>query len=72
MIRYRGTCGTANPIIPISMIVSNQPKAVTSDYLGTDKLITGVVLAVITFWLFAQTTLNIAPAMSADLKSVTI
>ena len=54
------------------MIVSNQPKAVTSDYLGTDKLITGVVLAVITFWLFAQTTLNIAPAMSADLKSVTI
>jgi len=50
------------------MIVSNQPKVVTSDYLGTDKLITGVVLAVITFWLFAQTTLNIAPAMSADLK----
>ncbi|MBN8851079.1 MAG: hypothetical protein J0H07_04400 [Sphingobacteriales bacterium] len=28
----------------------------------------GIVLAVITFWLFAQTTLNIAPAMSADLK----
>lgn len=41
---------------------------VGTNYRGTDKLITGIVLAVITFWLFAQTTLNIAPAMSADLK----
>ena len=30
-------------------------------YRGTDKLIFGIVLAVITFWLFAQTTLNVAP-----------
>ncbi|CAL1519090.1 MFS transporter [Chitinophaga sp. MM2321] len=50
------------------MIASNQTKTVTSNYRGTDKLILGIVLAVITFWLFAQTTLNIAPAMSADLK----
>jgi MFS transporter, DHA2 family, multidrug resistance protein len=40
----------------------------TISYHGTDKLIIGIVLAVITFWLFAQTTLNIAPEMSADLK----
>ncbi len=45
-----------------------QTKAVTANYQGTDKLIIGIVLAVITFWLFAQTTLNIAPVMGADLK----
>lgn len=37
-------------------------------YHGTAKLIVGIVLAVITFWLFAQTTLNIAPAMRSDLR----
>jgi MFS transporter, DHA2 family, multidrug resistance protein len=46
----------------------NQKKDITANYGGTDKLILGIVLAVITFWLFAQTTLNIAPVMSADLK----
>ncbi|MGA9212416.1 MFS transporter [Kaistella sp.] len=50
------------------MISSNQTKTVASNYRGTDKLIVGIGLAVITFWLFAQTTLNIAPTMSADLK----
>ena len=46
----------------------DQPRAETSNYQGTDKLIFGIVLAVITFWLFAQTTLNIAPVMGADLQ----
>jgi DHA2 family multidrug resistance protein-like MFS transporter len=36
-------------------------------YRGTDKLILGIVLAVLNFWLFAQTTLNVAPAMREDL-----
>jgi len=39
-----------------------------SFYKGTDKLILGIVLAVITFWMFAQTTLNVAPAMREDLR----
>jgi DHA2 family multidrug resistance protein-like MFS transporter len=47
---------------------SHQTKADTALYQGTDKLVFGIVLAVITFWLFAQTTLNIAPEMAADLK----
>ncbi len=34
-----------------------------SSYRGNDRLILGIVLAVITFWLFAQTTLNVAPVM---------
>ena len=47
---------------------SHQTKTGTTAYQGTDKLILGIVLAVITFWLFAQTTLNIAPVMAKDLK----
>ena len=39
----------------------------TTPYQGDDKLLLGIVLGVITFWLFAQTTLNVAPAMRADL-----
>lgn len=37
-------------------------------YRGTDKLVFGIVLAVVTFWLFAQTTLNVAPTMRDDLR----
>src|ERR1051325_1770922 len=39
-----------------------------NSYRGSDKLILGIVLAVVTFWLFAQTTLNIASTMRADLR----
>ena len=35
--------------------------------VNTNRLITGIVLAVITFWLFAQTTLNVAPTMREEL-----
>ena len=34
---------------------------------GANRLIVGIVLAVITFWLFAQTTLNVAPTMREEL-----
>ena len=36
-------------------------------YKGNDRLILGSVLAILTFWLFAQTTINVMPAMRADL-----
>jgi DHA2 family multidrug resistance protein-like MFS transporter len=36
-------------------------------YQGNDKLLFGVILGVLTFWLFAQTTLNVAPDMQKDL-----
>lgn len=39
-----------------------------TSYRGSDKFILGIVLAVITFWLFAQTTLNIASTMRVDLR----
>jgi len=38
-----------------------------STYQGNDRLLYGIILGVITFWLFAQTTLNIAPDMQKDL-----
>jgi DHA2 family multidrug resistance protein-like MFS transporter len=40
-------------------------------YRGNDQLLFGIILAVLAFWLFAQTTLNIAPAMAADLNVAT-
>lgn len=41
-----------------------QPKLA---YKGNDRLLFGIIMGVIAFWLFAQTTLNIAPDMSRDL-----
>ncbi len=38
-----------------------------SNYRGNDRLLFGIILGVLAFWLFAQTTLNIAPKMAADL-----
>src|ERR1043165_6856949 len=40
-------------------------------YRGDDKLLFGIIFGVLAFWLFAQTTLNIAPAMAADLGVTT-
>lgn len=37
-------------------------------FKGNDSALLGIVLAVITFWLFAQTTLNIGPLMADDLE----
>lgn len=36
-------------------------------FRGNDRVLFGIMLGVITFWLFAQTTLNIAPDMGHDL-----
>lgn len=44
-----------------------QNKVTEQEYQGNDRLLLGIVLGVITFWLFAQTTLNIAPTMRTDL-----
>jgi MFS transporter, DHA2 family, multidrug resistance protein len=40
---------------------------VETNYKGTDKLITGIVFGVITFWLFAQAMVNVVPAVQSDL-----
>src|SRR3954449_7143329 len=43
----------------------------SSSYRGSDTLLLGIILGVLAFWLFAQTTLNISPAMAADLGVAT-
>lgn len=39
----------------------------TVRFRGNDRLLHGIILGVIAFWLFAQTTLNISPVMGRDL-----
>ena len=34
---------------------------------GNDRLLAGIILGLVTFWLFAQTMLNVAPDMQRDL-----
>ena len=42
--------------------------ATANTHRGANRLSLGIVLAVITFWLFAQTTLNVAPTMREELR----
>ena len=52
--------------VNIAESIAPQP-APAVPFKGNDKLLIGIVLAVITFWLFAQTTLNVSPTMRQDL-----
>ncbi|MBM7455880.1 DHA2 family multidrug resistance protein-like MFS transporter [Oceanisphaera litoralis] len=45
----------------------NQSAAAEVTYQGNDRLLFGIIMGLLAFWLFAQTTLNIAPTMAADL-----
>lgn len=47
---------------------STTAAATTDTPRGANRLIVGIVLAVVTFWLFAQTTLNVAPVMREELR----
>ena len=47
----------------MSTVAAGSPGA----YQGNDKLLFGLIMGVIAFWLFAQTTLNVAPDMQKDL-----
>jgi MFS transporter, DHA2 family, multidrug resistance protein len=39
----------------------------TTSYKGTNKMIIGIVFGVISFWLFAQSVVNVVPAIQEDL-----
>lgn len=41
--------------------------ATRTPFKGNDRLLFGIILGVLAFWLFAQTTLNISPIMAQDL-----
>jgi MFS transporter, DHA2 family, multidrug resistance protein len=46
---------------------SADPAPAVAGFRGNDRLLFGIIMGVLTFWLFAQTTLNIAPDMQKDL-----
>src|SRR6202158_524373 len=58
---------TSTKTIDIQMTDATLNLTAAPTYAGTNRLILGIVLAVVTFWLFAQTTLNVAPTMRDDL-----
>ena len=47
------------------MTTSTRPRR--HGFRGNDRLLFGMILGVLAFWLFAQTTLNIASTMATDL-----
>lgn len=49
------------------MAVRQEPGQWDQPFTGNDKLLLGLIFAVLGFWLFAQTTLNIGPVMAGDL-----
>ncbi len=49
-------------------MASTDTAATADTQRSANRLIVGIVLAVVTFWLFAQTTLNVAPTMREELR----
>ena len=54
---------TATTVPPVRTVTPTT----TTPYRGNDRLLFGLIMGVIAFWLFAQTTLNIAPDMGRDI-----
>ena len=46
---------------------STDPASTGTEFRGNDRVLFGIIIGVIAFWLFAQTTLNVAPDMGRDL-----
>lgn len=46
---------------------SADPAGSRTEFRGNDRLLLGIIMGVLAFWLFAQTTLNVAPDMQKDL-----
>lgn len=49
-------------------MVTKTPSTTNQEaFVGNDRILFGMIFGVLAFWLFAQTTLNIAPVMAEDL-----
>ena len=44
------------------------PRPNASTFVGSDRVLFGIIFGVLALWLFAQTTLNISPVMAEDLE----
>ncbi|MEN1959780.1 MFS transporter [Luteimonas sp. MJ246] len=52
--------------MPAAIATAAGPGSDARSFNGNDSALLGIVLAVVTFWLFAQTTMNIGPLMARD------
>ena len=52
--------------MPAAIVTATGPASGTRSFRGNDSALLGIVLAVVTFWLFAQTAMNIGPLMARD------
>jgi DHA2 family multidrug resistance protein-like MFS transporter len=48
--------------------LTTQGAETNAKFVGNGRLLSGIILGVLAFWLFAQTVLNIASVMAADLR----
>ncbi|NLA67899.1 MAG: MFS transporter, partial [Gammaproteobacteria bacterium] len=48
------------------MATATSSPSAADGFKGNDSALLGIVLAVVTFWLFAQTTMNVGPLMADD------
>ena len=53
--------------MPIALTAARAPASGAGSFRGNDSALLGIVFAVVTFWLFAQTAMNIGPLMARDL-----
>lgn len=51
----------------MNTVATPAPGQPSTHFQGNDRLLFGIIMGVVSFWLFAQTTLNIAPDMQRDL-----
>ncbi|MBC8728292.1 MFS transporter [Paraburkholderia sp. UCT2] len=63
-----GKCRLPVSILRRTKLAYSINTAGNPEYKGNDRLIVGIVLAVVTFWLFAQTTFNVLPSMRTELR----
>ena len=52
--------------MPAAGTIAHAPASGAGRFEGNDSALLGIVLAVVTFWLFAQTAMNIGPLMARD------
>lgn len=45
----------------------NSAATCVDEYIGNDKLLIGIVLGILTFWLFAQSLVNVTPAIQSSI-----
>ena len=65
--RPTSTAGDCATLYDTAMSTPASREVERTGFVGNDRVLFGIIFGVLAFWLFAQTTLNISPAMAEDL-----